>query len=161
MNYQHVKRGCEWLEAHLLKRVGNANASALYHHGIKGQKWGVKNGPPYPLKDKKEIVKSEKYGKMTTKVFGHSGPAKRATPNSIIDHVSNSGFVKSRAFYDDAGWKEKEIHTTNHGNPKHHPYGTHGEHIHYYTWDQESGQRIGSKTEEIPSKLRKENEDIL
>jgi hypothetical protein len=21
----------------------------LYHHGIKGQKWGVKNGPPYPL----------------------------------------------------------------------------------------------------------------
>lgn len=23
----------------------------LYHHGIKGQKWGVKNGPPYPLDD--------------------------------------------------------------------------------------------------------------
>lgn len=22
----------------------------LCHHGIKGQKWGVKNGPPYPLK---------------------------------------------------------------------------------------------------------------
>ena len=22
----------------------------LYHHGIKGQKWGVRNGPPYPLK---------------------------------------------------------------------------------------------------------------
>lgn len=21
----------------------------LYHHGIRGQKWGVKNGPPYPL----------------------------------------------------------------------------------------------------------------
>lgn len=21
----------------------------LYHHGIKGQHWGVKNGPPYPL----------------------------------------------------------------------------------------------------------------
>jgi len=23
----------------------------LYHHGIKGQKWGVENGPPYPLTD--------------------------------------------------------------------------------------------------------------
>lgn len=21
----------------------------LMHHGIKGQKWGVENGPPYPL----------------------------------------------------------------------------------------------------------------
>ena len=22
----------------------------LQHNGIKGQKWGVRNGPPYPLK---------------------------------------------------------------------------------------------------------------
>ena len=21
----------------------------LYHHGIKGQRWGKRNGPPYPL----------------------------------------------------------------------------------------------------------------
>ena len=26
-------------------------SSELYHHGIKGQKWGVKNGPPYPIQD--------------------------------------------------------------------------------------------------------------
>lgn len=25
--------------------------TTLAHHGIKGQKWGVKNGPPYPLSD--------------------------------------------------------------------------------------------------------------
>lgn len=34
----------------------------LYHHGIKGQKWGVRNGPPYPLgsgKDPKVFL--EKY----------------------------------------------------------------------------------------------------
>ena len=25
------------------------NENELYHHGIKGQKWGIRNGPPYPL----------------------------------------------------------------------------------------------------------------
>lgn len=25
------------------------NEDYLAHHGIKGQEWGVKNGPPYPL----------------------------------------------------------------------------------------------------------------
>lgn len=25
----------------------------LMHHGIKGQKWGVRNGPPYPIKQRK------------------------------------------------------------------------------------------------------------
>ena len=25
------------------------NEDALSHHGIEGQKWGVRNGPPYPL----------------------------------------------------------------------------------------------------------------
>lgn len=25
----------------------------IFHHGIKGQKWGVRNGPPYPLKDRR------------------------------------------------------------------------------------------------------------
>lgn len=27
------------------------NSDELYHHGIKGQKWGVRNGPPYPIED--------------------------------------------------------------------------------------------------------------
>ena len=27
----------------------------LYHHGIKGQKWGVRNGPPYPLTEVRKI----------------------------------------------------------------------------------------------------------
>lgn len=32
----------------------------LAHHGIKGQKWGVRNGPPYPLD---AVVASRSYGK--------------------------------------------------------------------------------------------------
>ena len=32
----------------------------LIHHGIKGQKWGVENGPPYPLTPSKDYTASEK-----------------------------------------------------------------------------------------------------
>lgn len=31
----------------------------ISHHGIEGQKWGVRNGPPYPL-DKNETKKKKK-----------------------------------------------------------------------------------------------------
>ena len=41
------------------KMGGDAkNSSELAHHGIKGQKWGVRNGPPYPLEksDKNDTI---------------------------------------------------------------------------------------------------------
>lgn len=41
----------------------------LYHHGVKGQKWGVENGPPYPLSDEvstgKRLKKIEKLEKKS------------------------------------------------------------------------------------------------
>lgn len=37
----------------IFNRNEKKNENVLYHHGIKGQKWGVKNGPPYPLNSSK------------------------------------------------------------------------------------------------------------
>lgn len=38
----------------ILQKMQKVIEPELFHHGIKGQKWGVKNGPPYPLKDKEK-----------------------------------------------------------------------------------------------------------
>lgn len=35
----------------------------LAHHGIMGQKWGKKNGPPYPLDSSQKSVAEKKRGK--------------------------------------------------------------------------------------------------
>lgn len=41
----------------------------LMHHGIKGQKWGVENGPPYPLNPSKDYsVAEKKANKIVSKV---------------------------------------------------------------------------------------------
>ncbi len=48
-----------------IKEKLDIDSGALSHHGVKGQKWGVRNGPPYPLekssdsdiiKDKENII---------------------------------------------------------------------------------------------------------
>ena len=36
--------------------------NAIVHHGIKGQRWGVKNGPPYPI-EKHHITRKDKVKK--------------------------------------------------------------------------------------------------
>ena len=38
--------------------------SALRHHGVKDQKWGVRHGPPYPLDEDRDSTPRFDYGKM-------------------------------------------------------------------------------------------------
>lgn len=46
----------------------------IYHHGIEGQRWGVRNGPPYPLKEslsvrvgRKRAMNRDRYIEQNTK----------------------------------------------------------------------------------------------
>lgn len=43
-----------------------ANELILEHHGVKGQKWGVKNGPPYPIRDDQKVANVRKHDKIGT-----------------------------------------------------------------------------------------------
>ena len=79
----------------------------LAHHGIKGQKWGKRNGPPYPLSDAKhnKVVKKgrkfksynlDEWGKSKDKnilfITGLSGSGK-STKAMEIDKSNNAEII--------------------------------------------------------------------
>lgn len=134
---------------------------------FEGKRLDTKSGAVYnegrlkgvPLITPKRLAKSKKELEHSV-ISGHDNAPKKSAPNSIIDHVLKDGKVGSRSFYGEDGLKKKDIHTTSHGNPKNHPYGTHGEHAHDYEWD--SNEKLKNKTtREITESERKENSDIL
>lgn len=45
---------------------------ALYHHGVEGQRWGVKNGPPYPLNGGMSPRKAKSRAKKDAKEFARA-----------------------------------------------------------------------------------------
>lgn len=91
---------------------------------------------------------------------GYGSLPRDSKPNAIIDHVFDNGVVRARAFYNDKGRKYKEIHTTNHGKPKAHPFGEHGEYGHIYQWNSD-GSLKSKIPYELSDKERKENQEIL
>lgn len=103
---------------------------------------------------KSGIIKPDKV------MSGHESTPKKSSPNTVIDHVGKSGAVNMRSFYGNDGMKTMDINTDNHGNPKRHPYGKHGEHAHDYEWD-ENGDLKNKTTREISDEERERNGDIL
>lgn len=102
------------MEGHNMKYDGiitKPSLNELYHHGIKGQKWGVKNGPPYPLDRGRKQTKrgfassfsSAKPGEITDKHYIKKGTKMYRV--SSVDKENNVGetYVTynpvDRAFY--------------------------------------------------------------
>ena len=91
-------------------------------------------------------------------VAGHDRTPCKTEPLSIIDHKDYRELVDKRIFYDENGRPYFEINTTNHGNPKNHPFGEHGEHAHDIEW---SNGKANRATRELTPQERKDNGDIL
>lgn len=65
----------------------------LYHHGIKGQTWGVRNGPPYPL----GAAVSSEIKKVASSVKDRvSSGAKKAHSNSYARNVIKQEQITNR-----------------------------------------------------------------
>ena len=136
----------------ILDKIHNKldEGDALSHHGVEGQRKGVKNGPPYPLHRTKNAAGKEVI--MVTKI------ELTGTPNSITQYVHKLGGIE-RNYYDENGRQFKQISNNDHGHPKRHKYGKNGEHAHDYTYD-ENGH-VKRNIREITDEERKENGDIL
>lgn len=146
-----------FVESYLGKIKGKLNEdNTLQHHGIKGQKWGVKNGPPYPLDKSRDSGLKNAIEQPIIKAdhITLEGP-----PNAIVERTNKNGGV-DRNYYDKDGKQTKQISNNDHGKPKHHDYGEHGEHAHDYVYDEE-GNLIEKTTRELSDEERKENDDIL
>lgn len=70
----------------------------LYHHGIKGQKWGKRNGPPYPLSEKKHnaVVKSAKSTDLKSQKSGIIDPATAVVATYALAALTSLGINKIR-----------------------------------------------------------------
>lgn len=69
----------------------------LIHHGIDGQKWGVKNGPPYPLSEgarsAKEVRLNGKVSKSGKKKKKLSANQKRAITAGVATAITGTASV--------------------------------------------------------------------
>ena len=65
----------------------------FYHHGIKGQKWGDRNGPPYPLSGRQYSYAEEKHKRKTRRKYS-------LTNKKYYDKTLESGTTLRTLSYD-------------------------------------------------------------
>lgn len=123
------------------------------HPRAEDGRFTFKSGKGYDKDPRTGIVK------VTRVVEGHQSPPIKAEAMEVIEHRGSDGKVKGRSYYDESGQRIKDVHVSDHGNPKQHPYGKHGEHANEFHW--ENGKPVSKTTRELNEEERAENNDIL
>lgn len=104
--YENVKRGYKWVKDNAHKLTGSTLFCVeLFHHGVKGQKWGVRNGPPYPLGEKKGVAKSGGSGKMKMNLQKFAKIPEEKFTKYALDFEKDPN--KARAFKEALGYTKE------------------------------------------------------
>lgn len=89
-----------------LKELIHIQKSRLYHHGIPNQKWGVRNGPPYPLsqsaKSSAEKKAENSLDKGSEKSYNNSTDPTIMTKGTKLNSVSS--YVDSEVYKKRGRW---------------------------------------------------------
>lgn len=122
LNKHLIAIGKRWIENHLY-------SMELFHHGIKGQKWGVRNGPPYPLEksSKSSIIEEAIRSGRVKKTINREKQLRHTKSHHtegrsyldgdleyaqrLVDELSGTG---EALLYRNGEWKHKERVTANH-----------------------------------------------
>lgn len=89
----------------------------LYHHGIAGQKWGKRNGPPYPLSAGAHSASEKKAGWRKSLDKGSSGSAVREL-NRLDKKKATFRYDENAASIKGSKYKTKAEKAKNKGNYK-------------------------------------------
>lgn len=92
--YEKVKRGYIWVMMRYSRLMDvDINHSELMHHGVKGMKWGVRNGPPYP------IDRSSKYDTIVKDAIESGQVSRKINREKQMRHTKD-GHIPGRSYID-------------------------------------------------------------
>lgn len=83
----------------------------LYHHGVKGQKWGVKNGPPYPIENNGKVAKVRKHDNIVEEAI-NSGEVSKTINKDKQKRHTKADHLPGRSYLDgDVEYAQKLVDT--------------------------------------------------
>lgn len=77
----------------------NENTEEIQHSGVKGMKWGVKNGPPYPIENKGRVAKVRGHGNIVEEAI-RSGEVSKTVNKDKQKRHTKSDHLPGRSYLD-------------------------------------------------------------